>query len=138
MAQPSLFSGRSFVAISEQRHLAAKLVGDLPIFFPFFLSSTPPWKPLSFSFYFLKKRMHTASVHRRNLVLVVVILTVLFSLTYYRHAAYRPISLSSLEKQTPPSEEPVKPEAANHGNDRGITEIPKEPTACDAVDAHWL
>lgn len=56
MAQPSLFSGRSFVAISEQRHLAAKLVGDLPIFFPFFLSSTPPLETTVFFVLFSKEK----------------------------------------------------------------------------------
>lgn len=56
MAQPSLFSGRSFVAISEQRHLAAKLVGDLPIFFPFFLFSTPPLETTVFFVLFSKEK----------------------------------------------------------------------------------
>lgn len=80
-----------------------------------------------------------SSLQRHNIVLIVVLLTLLFSLTYFRHAAYqidRPLSsvLQSPEEQQQqqPIISPPPPPPSEL-----ITPI-NETTACDKVDFSWL
>lgn len=81
-----------------------------------------------------------SSLQRHNIVLIVVLLTLLFSLTYFRHAAYqidRP--LSSVLQQSPEEQlqqqpiisPPPPPSSA-------LSTLSNETTACDKVDFSWL
>lgn len=99
-----------------------------------------------------QRAMHAALTQRRNLVLIVVLLTLVFSLSFFQHAGYQP-SVPQIE--TPLNDEPVNPSIIepqpniNQDNQESssaeqpstsdeVTSSEPPKTVCDQVDMDWL
>lgn len=105
--------------------------------------------------------MVMASAPRRNVVLFAVVLTFLFSITYFRHAAYDKLGAVPEEFETPPPHtQPIPPPLAvkpatpsphdapqlAHNDPQtpppppppSAPVLPSLPGVCDLVDFDWL